>query len=294
MEPAEFMNAIRRALGLSRAPAQPPERGAPHPTPQPDGAGRGLLRGRTAVVVGAGVNIGLGVAREFAREEAELFITNSSQDDLDKVVLALRADGCTPRAMHSDVTAPGAAEALLARLDEHRITPDILVLNVGVHAAPGEPDLAEMERVFRTNVIAPLHLSRRIATRMRGSGRGGAIIFLSSIHEWSLFGEPLYSSSKAAVGMMMRELAAELASARIRVNAIAPGWVAANPDGTPLPHRLTPLYKTSIPPSFIGKAAVFLAADSLSGHTSGTVLTVDGGASLLNSIVNPTFLSEAE
>ena len=109
-----------------------------------------------------------------------------------------------------------------------------------------------------------------------------------------MFGDALYSASKAAVGMVVRELAAELASARIRVNAIAPGWVASGDDGGPVAHRLTPLYKTSIPPAFIGKAAVFLAADSLSGHTTGSVLTVDGGASLLNSIVNPTYLLERE
>lgn len=262
--------------------------------PRPATDSRALLDGRSALIVGAGTNIGLGIAREFAVEGATLWITNAIQEELDKVTGALRADGIDSFALRSDVTAAGSEDVLVAELERQGVTPDILVLNVGVRAAPGEPDVAEMERVFRTNVIAPLHLARRMAARMRGAGRGGSIVFVSSIHQWSLFGDALYSGSKAAVGMAVRELAAEFASARIRVNAIAPGWVAAAADGTPLPDRLAPLYKTAIPPAFVGKAAVFLAADSLSGHTTGTVLTVDGGASLLNTIVNPTYLRERE
>ena len=264
---------------------------SPAVTPQPGQNARGYLEGRSALIVGAGANIGLGVARELAREGARLSITSASREELAVVADALRADGISAPSLLSDITADGAEDTLVDELDRLGFTPDLLVLNVGMHAARGEPEVAEMERMFRTNVIAPLHLARRLAARMRAKS-GGSILFMSSIHQSVLFGEPLYSATKAAVGMIVRELAAEYASARIRVNAIAPGWVAAAADGAPLPHRLTPLYNSSIPPAFIGKAAVFLAADSLSGHTTGTVLVVDGGASLLNPIVSPAYLDE--
>ena len=227
MSVADILRTLLGRRGESRSDAHSRDGARAAPTPSPGRTGRALLDGQSALIVGAGMNVGLGIARELAREGATLCITNMADDDLASVARALHVDGVDALAVRSDVAAAGSEDALVAQLDEHGMTPDILVLNVGVRAATGEPDVAEMERVFRTNVIAPLHLARRVAVRMQSSGRGGTILFVTSIHQWSLFGDALYSASKAAVGMVVRELAAELASARIRVNAIAPGWVAS-------------------------------------------------------------------
>ncbi len=82
--------------------------------------------------------------------------------------------------------------------------------------------------------------------------------------------------------MIVKELAIELGAYRIRVNGIAPSWAQADEHGMPKPNKFAPLYKTSIPPEFIGRAAVYLASDYFSYCTTGTVLTVDGGVFLYN------------
>jgi hypothetical protein len=66
------------------------------------------------------------------------------------------------------------------------------------------------------------------------------------------------------------------------VNGIAPGRVAFDPEDRPLYDKYTPLYESSIPAKYVGRAAVYLAADYFTQHTTGTILTVDGGLSLFS------------
>ena len=89
-------------------------------------------------------------------------------------------------------------------------------------------------------------------------------------------------------GMIVKELAIDLAPHRIRVNGIAPGWVAENEQGLALIHRYVPLHNCSINPRYIGRAAVYLASDYFSEFTTGTVLKIDAGLSLYNHYVDRT------
>jgi NAD(P)-dependent dehydrogenase (short-subunit alcohol dehydrogenase family) len=275
---------LRRILGPGPAtPTLRPQSRPPAEAPAP----RGLLAGQTAVIVGAGPNIGLGIATSLAREGARLLVTNTEPTDLDQVLRALVREHADVSGLQSDVTRAADSEALQAWLERSDWTPDVLVLNAGVHSRPGAPPLDEYARVFQVNVAGPLSLARQIAGRMTARGTPGAIIFISSVHQQLTHGDPIYSASKAALVMAMRELALDSAPAGLRVNAVAPGWVAADAHGLPVPHRRTPLYQTSTPPEAIGQAVVFLASRALSGHTTGAVLTVDGGASLV-SYATPT------
>ena len=140
--------------------------------------------------------------------------------------------------------------------------------------------------LFDTNFFGPLDLTDRISRAVVRNGRGGSILFITSIHQWVVRRMPAYSASKAALGMVIRELALELAPHSIRVNGIAPGYVTRDKGGKPVPHRHTPLYGSSVDPSYIGKAAVFLASDTTSRFTTGSVLTVDAGLSLYSHLAN--------
>ena len=89
-----------------------------------------------------------------------------------------------------------------------------------------------------------------------------------------------YSASKAAVGMLVRELAVDLAPFGIRVNAVAPG--AVDNSGRESDERAILLYRTPMNPVYIARAIAFLASDHHSAFTTGATLTVDAGLSLFN------------
>lgn len=122
-------------------------------------------------------------------------------------------------------------------------------------------------------------LTRAVASRMVERGKGGAIVFITSIHQHVPHGKPAYSATKAALGMIVQELSLELAPHGIRVNGIAPGWVAENAQGFPIRYSRAPLHQESVHPRYIGRGVVYLAADYFSRCITGTVITIDSGLS---------------
>jgi NAD(P)-dependent dehydrogenase (short-subunit alcohol dehydrogenase family) len=86
--------------------------------------------------------------------------------------------------------------------------------------------------------------------------------------------------------MIIKELALDLAPYHIRVNGIAPGYIDEDKNGNPITHKYTPLYKSSINPRYIGRAAVYLSSDFFSRFTTGTVLKIDAGLSLYNHLID--------
>jgi NAD(P)-dependent dehydrogenase (short-subunit alcohol dehydrogenase family) len=163
------------------------------------------------------------------------------------------------------------------------LTVDLLVNNAALQ--PEESFLAleadDWQRSLAANVIGPAQLSRALASDLIATGKPGSILFTSSIHQWEPALWPAYSSAKAALGMLIQEMAAELAGHGIRVNGIAPGWVTEDRRVS----RFSLLHGSTIDPVYIGRAAVFLASEHCSRYTTGTVLTVDAGLSLRNSHV---------
>ena len=118
---------------------------------------------------------------------------------------------------------------------------------------------------------------------MAQAGVAGSIVFLTSIHQESVFTRTrAYGPTKAAIGMLIKQLAIELAPHRIRVNGIAPGDVREDEAGNVVPYGYTPLEGTSIPFPFIARGVVYLASDYYSRYTTGAVLTIDAGLSLFN------------
>lgn len=82
--------------------------------------------------------------------------------------------------------------------------------------------------------------------------------------------------------MIIQELAVDLAPYGIRVNGIAPAWVAEDEQGHPFSQEYHLLHHSSINPRYIGRAAVYLASDYFSKFTTGTIIKIDAGASLYN------------
>ena len=260
--------------------------------PQFSLVGQKLLSGKTALITGAGRNIGKSIALEMAAHGASIVMTDLHEERCRQLETELKNLNVRSWWYRSDVSNVEDIEKLCQSLREKNIHIDILVNNAGIQFENGTIQtfkVAEWQQTFETNLIGPLHLTKIISDRMIQRRTEGSIIFLTSIHQWTVARLPAYSSSKAALGMAIKELALDLAPYGIRVNAIAPGWVRTNKSGGLVPDRYTPLYHKTIDPCYIGRAAVYLASEYFSKHTTGSVLQIDGGLSLFNHRVHSTW-----
>lgn len=248
-----------------------------------------LLSGKNALITGAGRNIGRSIAIEMAKHGANVFFTDIDEKRLTQLERELNGYTVTSRGFLSDVSNTEDTDSLSNSLVREGIKIDILANNVGIDFKTKtikKFDLEEWEKVFKTNVFGPMHLTKLISQMMINNNVHGSIVFITSIHQWIIRRLPSYSASKAALGMIIKELALELAPHSIRVNGIAPGYVKEDSGGKPVVHKYTPLYGSSINPCYIGRAAVYLSSDHFSKFTTGTVLKIDAGLSLYNHLVD--------
>jgi NAD(P)-dependent dehydrogenase (short-subunit alcohol dehydrogenase family) len=158
------------------------------------------------------------------------------------------------------------------------------VNNVGTSTPDSFLDLGEEEfdRIFETNLRGPWFFTRQLVRRLVEAGSGGAIVFVSSLHDTYIRTHPHYSSSKAAVTMLVKELAGELGPHGIRVNAVSPGSIRsrANPIDTAAQEervrRIVPLGRPG-EPADVARIVAVLLSDDWSGYVTGTNVRVDGG-----------------
>jgi NAD(P)-dependent dehydrogenase (short-subunit alcohol dehydrogenase family) len=242
--------------------------------------GENLLSGKTALVTGAGANIGRSIAIELARVGASVVAVDIDAKALDELQRELEKEGRTLHKVVTDVADEQAIGQLVEHLDRAELSIDILVNNVGIHTNV-EGSLAgsfsNWHKTLDTNLIGPYYLTKIVVQKLIDREAHGNVIFVSSIHQWQVRGHPAYSASKAAVGMVVKELAHELAGFGIRVNGIAPGAVQFDDQPLDAPNNKIPLHGTKIPSKYIGRCAVFLASEFFSEYTTGSVVTIDAG-----------------
>ncbi len=248
-----------------------------------------LLAGKNVLITGAARNIGRSIAIEMAKQGANVFCTDINEQGCRKLEEELKAYPVKSKCFLSNLAKTEEIDTLCESLTQEKIVIDILVNNVGISPQKlsiKTLDLKEFQEVFNTNIFGSVYLTKQITNGMINQKMGGSIIFITSIHQWTIRGIMSYSASKAALGMIIQELALELAPDQIRVNGIAPGWIELDAQGNPLNSKHTPLYQCSIDPCYIGRSAVYLASDYFSYSTTGTVLKIDAGLSLYNHLVN--------
>lgn len=233
-----------------------------------------LLTDRVAVVTGAAVGIGAGIALAFARFGAHLALCDRDAEPLAATARAVEATGRRVLSDVFDVRDEPRVQAFLGAVAQAFGRVDVLVNNAGggffapfLDLTPGGQDA-----LVRENFASVGHCIRAAVPHMPASG--GSIINLTSIEAHRAApGYATYAAMKAAVASLTRSLALELGERRIRVNCIAPdliptpgiGSVRAN---TPLP--------VAGRVEDVAGAAVYLASD-LSRFVTGTTLHVDGG-----------------
>jgi NAD(P)-dependent dehydrogenase (short-subunit alcohol dehydrogenase family) len=229
-----------------------------------------LLRGKTALVTGGAQGIGTGIAAELARLGAAVTAADLGP-----------GDGSLPpgvRLHTTDVTSDASVAALLDSLPAL----DIVVNCAGIIRRGAEHDIAVFQQVLAVNLEGTMRVSSAARTRLAASR--GCIVNLASM--LSFFGGglvPGYAASKGGVAQLTKSLAIAYATDGIRVNAVAPGWIA-----TPLTQALqddparagpilarTPLGRWGTPQD-VAQAVAFLCAPA-AAFITGVVLPVDGG-----------------
>jgi len=243
-------------------------------------------RARVAVVTGSSRGIGRAVAQAFAREGCALVVNAArSIAEARAVADAITAAGGRALAVQADVGDPAQAQELIARALREYGRVDVLVNNAGIVDRSGlwQISQAGWSEMMAVHVTGPFFASRAAAEAMVKHG-AGAIINIASMRGIDPGSGPLhYSVSKAAVLMLTKCLARDLAP-HVRVNAIAPGYTetAFHADRTiaerqQITSRI-PLRRFGRPEDIAG-AAVFLASDG-AAYMTGHTLVLSGGVVL--------------
>ncbi|MDX1883598.1 SDR family oxidoreductase [Mycolicibacterium sp. 120270] len=249
------------------------------------------LDGRIVVVSGAGGGgIGTTVTRMAAEAGATVVAVSRSQQNLDEHIGPLRADGLAVLPVAADASTDDGIATVLNRVRE--TDGDLYgLVNVAGGAEPATwmPSTRvtrdDWRALFTANLETAFFMSQAVAAEIRGSGRPGSIVSISSISGMNTAPFHIaYGTAKAAIVAMTRTMAAELAQENIRVNAVAPGvtetaasrtYTDEDPDRD---RQAIAMGRRGRPEEQAG-AILFLLSD-LSSYITGQTLLVDGGLNL--------------
>ena len=249
--------------------------------------GSGLFRldGKVALVTGASSGLGRHFAHVLAGAGALVVVAARRRPALDALVEALRAASLPAAAADLDVTDADSVEAAFGTALSAFGRVDILVNNSGIALPAAASDLAEADwdRTLDTNLKGAWLMSRAFARRAKAAGHGGCIVNIASILGLRVAGHvAAYAASKAGLLHLTQAMALELARFGIRVNALAPGYVATEINAAFFASEAGRAMVSRIPQRRIGQPTdldgpLLLLCGEASGYMTGSTITVDGG-----------------
>ena len=250
------------------------------------------LDDKVAIVTGGAGGIGRAIALALAHEGARVAVVDRNPGPgLQQTADTIAASGAQAIGVTADVADETAVQDMLRRVVERFGRADILVNNAGIVSRKTLLDvsLEEWDAVLRTNLYGCFHCTRVLARHLIQRKAPGRIVNISSIHgRVAKAAMGSYCASKAAIDMLTKQAAVELAPAGIMVNAVAPGTISTDIN--------IPLYRSTAPadvalrtatlkrvpmgrlgePDEIARMVTFLCS-AASGYVTGTVTYVDGG-----------------
>jgi 3-hydroxybutyrate dehydrogenase len=256
-----------------------------------------MLNGKTALVTGSTSGIGLGIARAYAAQGANVVLNGfGDAAEIEKIRAQMASDhGVTVRYDGADMSRPDAIESMMGNANEIFGGIDILVNNAGIqHVAPvDEFPVGKWDQILAINLSASFHTIRLALPRMKAK-KWGRIVNVASAH--ALVASPhksAYVAAKHGIAGLTKTVALEVAQQGITMNAICPGYV-----WTPLVEKQIPdtakarglteeqvindvLLHAQPTRKFVQVAeiaalALFLASDA-GASVTGAVIPVDGG-----------------
>ncbi len=241
------------------------------------------FRNQTVLITGAGQGIGFSIARSLAQQGATILL-----NDYDEILAQKAADTIVQEGGKC-LALPGDASdvAFIQKMVDVAVSTfgslDIAIANAGItifgDIFTTTPDA--FQKIVDVNLRGSFFLAQIAARQMREQGRGGSVLFMSSVVGHQAHpGLPVYSMTKAGLEMLAKQLVIDFSPLGITVNAIAPGATLTertldDPTYIPIWSRITPMGRPATVED-IANAALFLVSPA-SRHITGQSLVVDGG-----------------
>lgn len=247
------------------------------------------LKGKTALVTGAGTGMGKRFVTTLAAAGARVVCVARNAERLEHVAAAIRKDGGDAVAVAGDVGSTEAVEAIFDAAEKACGGRINVLVNCAAQVDFGLfPDLKDenWENLINVNLSGMMRTCRSFSRRLIAAGEPGAIVNITSIIGTQVMaGVPTYCTLKAAANQLTKSMARDLFGHNIRVNAIAPGYFETE--------MAAPLFDSDIGKSYVERhplqrlghveeldGPLLLLASDASRHMNGSIVTVDAGHSI--------------
>ena len=239
-------------------------------------SGMNQLSGKVVVVTGAANGIGRSIALQFSSLGAIVFLADIDEKRGEELEKSIREGGGEAYYIATDVSIPVSIESLFEIIDSYHKPVNILINNAGISEwkSPFKLSIENWDRIINTNLRSVFLCSREAAARMP---EGSAIVNIASTR--AMMSEPnseAYAASKGGIVALTHAMAASLATKRIQVNCISPGWIEVEDYAGLRKIDHTQHFSQRVgTPDDVARACIFLS-DPANNFISGENLVIDG------------------
>ncbi len=244
------------------------------------------LSNKVCIITGAAQGIGLATALKFAKEGATVMVCDVKQAGVDAVVAQCQALGAAAQGFVMDVTQRPMVDAMVAQVKDKFGRIDVLVNNAGItqDARLQKMTIEQFDKVIDVNLRGVFHCTQAVADTLVAQGSGVILSASSVVGLYGNFGQTNYAATKFGIIGFTKTWSRELGPKGVRVNAVAPGFIAT-PMVAAMPEKVRADLAAKVQlrrigqPEEIANVYAFLASDEAS-YINGEVIEVSGGISL--------------